>query len=163
MNTTIPVLLVLLVTVVQTIMAYPAQSDDWEYTADDCPPGIWVCRKKRVVDIPKPEESNDCPPGIWTCQKKRNNAVQPESLSADSDECPPGIWTCRRKRALKASKEMALNAAQDVDVRRKQIIKRLMTEKARETAKMLNAARRQAPLSQQMKRSYDCPPGIWVC
>jgi hypothetical protein len=79
MNTTIPVLLVLLVTVVQTIMAYPAQSDDWEYTADDCPSGICVGRTKRVVDIPKPEVSNDCPPGIWTCL----GTPKPDTLSAE--------------------------------------------------------------------------------
>ncbi|XP_031554390.1 uncharacterized protein LOC116291359 [Actinia tenebrosa] len=131
MNSAIPLVVVLLVTMVQIILAHPAKSDDFEYTTDDCPPGIWVCRKKRA-QIPKPiAESNDCPPGIWTCQKKRS---------------------------LEAAKQM------DLDTRRRQQIlkKMIMREKERESAKMLNAAKLQGSQS-QLKRSNDCPPGIWVC
>lgn len=81
MNSAIPLLVVLLVTMVQTILANPAKNDAWQYTTDDCPPGIWVCRKKRA-DIPKPQaaESNDCPPGIWTCQKKRRSLEAAKKL-----------------------------------------------------------------------------------
>lgn len=131
MNSAIPLLVVLLVTMVQTILAHPAKNDDFQYTTDDCPPGIWVCRKKRV-EIPKPQaaESNDCPPGIWTCQKKRRS----------------------------------LEAAKQLETRRQQLLqKMMMREKERQAAKMMNAAKVQAESQSQMKKSYDCPPGIWVC
>ncbi|KAK3735833.1 hypothetical protein QZH41_007477 [Actinostola sp. cb2023] len=145
MNTSIALVLVL--TVIQSLLAAPVS----EYTTDDCPPGIWVCKKDKI-EAPKPIDSDDaCPPGIWTCKKKRENIVKPEDLSInEDDDCPPGIWTCRKKRS-------AINPAK----KGLDILKRWIKEKEREAKMLMNSKKRQP--YEQSKRSYDCPPGIWVC
>ena len=79
------------------------------------PPGIWTRdenEEPRHLDgIEKPE---DCPPGMWACKKKRmlkqmlKTALKKSSQDdrvadrvaklnpsqVSNDACPPGVWTC---------------------------------------------------------------------
>ena len=100
-----------------------------EYTTEGCPPGIWVCKKKRTIveDQPVPqdsapvagpaapmslsgtEEDDSCPPGIWTCDKKRflkkrllearARKAMQQNNQARAVNCPPGIWVCWERKA----------------------------------------------------------------
>ncbi|EDO36620.1 predicted protein [Nematostella vectensis] len=134
----IPVLLVLLGALTETVLSVPARNDDIVYTTIDCPPGIWVCKKRRseIAQPVRREPRVDCPPGVWTCQKKREEiAQQAEAASGQTGEsddinlCPPGIWVCDRKRELKRLREQ----------------------------------RAKAVPNKPAKRINMCPPGIWVC
>ena len=120
-----------------------------EYTTEGCPPGIWVCKRKRqipqdlaqerdpaAVSLPAAavDSAEECPPGVWTCKKNQQAALrQAPKFANDADECPPGIWVCRRKRMMKA------RAQREAAMRQKALLEK----------KQISAA--------------GCPPGIWVC
>ena len=71
------------------------------------PLGIWTRdeneQPSHLDDNDKPE---DCPPGMWVCKKKRmlkqilKTALKKSSqdglnpFQASHDACPPGVWTC---------------------------------------------------------------------
>lgn len=172
MNLSILLALAVLCTVIENLLASPLVNNDAEVAADkrsqliaeqrmriahdddECPPGIWTCKKKRS-SVPKPQiahDDNECPPGIWTCSKKKRDYVPvPMPKIKNEPECPMGIWACKKKkRGVEFAKK------------RLDMLRRWIREKAeKEARQLMNAAAKK----QQKKRGNlgDCPLGVWVC
>lgn len=115
----------------------------------ECPPGVWSCKWKKLDDSGEITDSiklkkrhisperTDCRfilPGIWSCNgrlqgiyKEEQGYGQMNLRKRQNPLCPPGIWSCKNgKRNRFVTPEMDYNQAE----------------------------KRQNP---------KCPPGIWSC
>ena len=63
------------------------------------------------------ETSNDeeCPPGVWTCKKKRDRIVGPPGSQQQTGavaKCDlPGLWTCKRDKLWKSLKASSVQSS----------------------------------------------------
>ena len=106
----------------------------------DCPPGMWVCKKKRMLKQMLKTVLK---------QSSQDGRVANFNPSQDSnDVCPPWVWTCSTGKRSEIAPEA------QVIVRAPVLNKQLLE----------NTAKGDSSLRQVQKGArITCPPGMWVC
>ena len=106
----------------------------------DCPPGMWACKKKRMLkQILKTALKQ-------TSQDDRVANFNPSQVS--NDVCPPGVWTCS------TGKRSQITQQAQVTVETPMLNERFLE----------NAAKHDSSLQHVQKGArITRPPGMWVC
>ncbi|KAL9987654.1 hypothetical protein ACROYT_G001998 [Oculina patagonica] len=160
---------------------------------EDCPPGMWVCRKKRmlkqilktalmkssqdsrVTKLNPSQVSNDaCPPGVWTCSTgKRSEIIKEAQVTVETAELDESSVRSKQRRTTKTCPPGML-VCDEIRVwtcstgKRSEIIKEAQVT---EGYPMLNeplwentAKEDSSPLlAQKASATKSCAPGMWVC
>ena len=111
----------------------------WE---DDCPPGVWGCKRALAVTEEKRNE-DDCPPGVWGC--KRN------TIEERDEDCPPGVWGCKREIEMKSNND-------DDCPPGVWGCKRGLFGSVKSWFKSKGKSKRSVKEADE-----ECPPGVWGC
>ncbi|KAJ7383214.1 hypothetical protein OS493_030016 [Desmophyllum pertusum] len=118
-------------------------SRDWRAWRDDCPPGVWGCKRTLSEEMRNDE---DCPPGVWGCKK---------NVIAERDvDCPPGVWGC--KRGLFGSVENWFSSNKG-----KSKSKRSVIDINEDCPPGVWGCKRE--IKKEDFGEEGCPPGVWGC
>ncbi|KAL9987658.1 hypothetical protein ACROYT_G002002 [Oculina patagonica] len=145
-------------------------------TENSYPSGIWTRDEneepRHLNDSENPE---DCPPGMWVCKKKRmlkqmlKTALMKSSQDgrvtklnpsqASNDACPPGVWTCSTGKRSEIIKE-----AQGVTIKATVLNEPSFDNTAKEDTSLRHVQKdARKPCPPGMWASAVCPPGVWTC
>lgn len=111
----------------------------WE---DDCPPGVWGCKRALTVTEERRTEE-DCPLGVWGC--KRN------MIEERDEDCPPGVWGCKREIEIKSNNDKDCPPGVWG-------CKRGLFGSVKSWFKSKGKPKRSVKETDE-----DCPPGVWGC